>query len=152
MSDNPGVIIPPPLMFATAGAAGALLDGNVPDWGQLAEPLRVAGALLILSGLALIGAALGLFRRAGTRPEPWQPSSALVEAGPYRFTRNPMYLGMALISAGLAACFESLGAAGLSALTVLIVDRFVISREEAYLIQRFGEAYADYRRRVRRWL
>ena len=80
-SDSPGVRIPPPLLFATAVAAGVLIDGNVADWAHVTEPLQLAGVSFALSGLALIAISLGLFRRFRTRPELWQPSSALITSG-----------------------------------------------------------------------
>lgn len=146
--DNPRVFVPPPLIFAGLLAVGLWLDRGE----QLSLPARMAGGAVALAGIALLGTALGLFRTSKTRPEPWQPSSALVVTGIYRFTRNPMYLGMGLLSAGIGLLFGGLAALLLSGVAALIVDRAVIPREEAYLARRFGEPYLDYRRAVRRWL
>lgn len=151
-SDSPGVRVPPPLLFAGAVAAGVLIDGDVPDWAHVTDPLQLAGISVGVAGLALIAISLGLFRRFRTRPEPWQPSSALITSGLYRRSRNPMYLGMAVTSAGIALYFESLAAALLLAGAVVLIDRFVIRREERYLVRRFGADYDVYRARVRRWL
>ena len=146
--DNPRVIVPPPLMVAALVGVGLLIDGG-PRVGALA----LLGAALIGGvGLGLIVTALGLFFRSRTRPEPWRPASVLVAAGPYRYTRNPMYLGLTLIGLALALAFTSVAAALLTALAAMIIDRTVITREEAYLERRFGANYRLYCERVRRWL
>lgn len=108
--------------------------------------------MLILVGLWLLSQALTMFRRAGTRPEPWEPSSAFTREGIYGRTRNPMYLGMAGLHLGLSIGLQSPGAAlGLVA-ALIFVDRYVVRREEAYLQRRFGGDYAGYKAEVRRWL
>ena len=146
--DNPRVFVPPPLIFGGLIVVGLLIDGErgVPGTMQL------SAVVLVLIGLALIALALGLFRISKTRAEPWQPTRALVARGIYRFTRNPMYLGMAIISLALALLFASVFAAILTLVATIIIDRAVIKREEAYLARRFGEDYAAYCRTVRRWL
>lgn len=150
--DGPGVFVPPPLQFGAAVAAGVILDGNAPGWHQLTDPLRFAGVVVALAGLVLIAICLGLFRRFGTRPEPWQPDQALIASGVYRFSRNPMYLGMALLCLGIAMLFESLVAIILVGAALVVIDIYVVAREEAYLARRFGAEYDAYRAKVRRWL
>jgi protein-S-isoprenylcysteine O-methyltransferase Ste14 len=150
--DSPRIFVPPPLMFAVAIALGVMIDGNVFERRHFTHLFQYSGALLALPGLLLILGALGLFRRAGTRPEPWEPSSALVMTGIYRFTRNPMYLGMALVAGGVGFYFESIVAGLLLAGVIALMDRVVIPREEDYLLRRFGAEYETYRSRVRRWL
>ncbi|MGQ0559943.1 MAG: methyltransferase family protein, partial [Sphingosinicella sp.] len=116
-------------------------------------PFVVAIAIaLAAAGFALIAAALLRFFQLGTRPEPWKPASALTQDGVYRFTRNPMYFGMILAGIGVSLYLRSPGALVGVVATCLIVDRWVIPREEAYLKAKFGSAYADYCRRVGRWL
>ena len=146
--DSPRVLVPPPLIFAGMVAAGLAIDM---DLGEFGLP-QVFAILLLMAALVLIGAALNLFRRWGTRPEPWQPASALVVTGVYRFTRNPMYLGMAMLALAIATFCQSLGAVLLSLLAAALIDRFVIRREEAYLERRFGGEYSAYKQQVRRWL
>lgn len=146
--DNPRIFVPPPLIFLGLPLLGLTVDRQPFTLNVQA----VAAILLTGSGIVLIGLAIGLFRKSGTRPEPWQPASALVMAGIYRRTRNPMYLGMALISVAIGLAFNSLFALILSAIAILLVDRLVIAREEAYLTRRFRQSYVDYRGRVRRWL
>jgi protein-S-isoprenylcysteine O-methyltransferase Ste14 len=145
--DNPRVFVPPPLVFG-----GLLALGLVIDRGHSSSMIQLIAILCGLVGLGLIGSALGLFRANRTRPEPWQPASALVASGVYRFTRNPMYLGMAFVCLGIALYFGSASAGALTLLAVLVIDRTVIRREESYLLRRFGDDYRVYQSKVRRWL
>ena len=146
--DNPRVRVPPPLIFGGLLALGLVIDSD-PFRPALAQ---LAGVGLGIAGLALIAVALGLFAGSKTRPEPWQPANRLVDRGLYRFTRNPMYLGMALLSLGVALTFSSLPGILLALVALVIIDRTVVTREEAYLERRFGQDYIDYTKRVRRWL
>jgi protein-S-isoprenylcysteine O-methyltransferase Ste14 len=153
-ADHAGIRVPPPLIFLGLVVVGPLLDrllGLAPL--ALVRPVQIGLVLvLVAAGLALVLAAIRRFASAGTRVEPWAPSSAIVSDGIYRFTRNPMYLGMTLVMLGLALIIGSPGSLALVALAVLIVDRFVIRREEAYLERKFGDPYRAYRAKVRRWL
>lgn len=152
--DSPGVVVPPPLIFIGMLIGGLVLDRFVVSStiGVGADSRYVVGGPVALAGASAIALALNLFRRAGTRPEPWQPSSAIVEIGLYRFTRNPMYLGMALIYAGAAIMLDSAVSLLLLIPLLFVIQRGVIGREEAYLEQKFGEPYRQYKSRVRRWL
>lgn len=151
---GPGVVVPPPLIFASLLAIGISIDRFLTGWTTFvpAMPRYLLGGLCCLGGAALIGWALGLFRRAGTPPEPWRPSSALVLGGAYRYTRNPMYLGMAAIYAAGALLLDSPTSAVLAVPLILIIDRGVIAREERYLSARFGDDYRRYIGQVRRWI
>ncbi len=152
--NNPGVIVPPPLIFLATLGAGLALDRFVFGFATSvsASTRYILGGLPTLFGVIAIALALNLFRRAGTRPEPWQSSSAVVDTGLYRFTRNPLYLGMAMIYAGIAVMLDSLVSLVLLVPLLLVIQRSVIGREEAYLEQKFGEPYRQYKTRVRRWL
>jgi protein-S-isoprenylcysteine O-methyltransferase Ste14 len=153
-SDHAGVRVPPPLTFLGLVVTGPLIDrlfGIAPL--HIAQPVRsILVILLVVAGLAIVLAAIRNFARAGTRVEPWAPSSAIVSNGIYRFTRNPMYIGMALVMLGLALVIGSPASVVMVAVGLIIVDLFVIRREEAYLEAKFGEDYRAYRTRVRRWL
>ena len=146
--DNPRVFVPPPLMLTAFVGVGLLIDGGPMATGLVLAPATIVG----LAGLGLIASALGLFFQGKTRPEPWRGASLLVAAGPYRFTRNPMYRGMILVALAVALALSSMAAGALTLLAALIVDRVVIRREEAYLTRRFGRDYQAYREKVRRWL
>lgn len=153
-SDIPGVIAPPPLIFLgflAAGWSAERLFGG-PGLGldrNLQAAIAIGGLTL---GLAIEAWAAGLFRRAKTAVQPWKPSTALVTDGVYRFTRNPIYLGFAITYLALAVGLDTPLALVLLIPCLLVVDRFVIQREEAYLAARFGAPYDAYRQNVRRWL
>lgn len=152
--DSPQVRFPPPLVYAgmlLLGLGIGRLLGD-PPIGLEIRAANIAGILLCLGGLAMIFAAIIRFRRAGTNPEPWRQTKAFVVSGVYRWTRNPMYLGMALIFAGLALIFDSLATLLLLPFTVILIDRQVIAREERYLEAKFGDDYRAYKEQVRRWL
>ncbi|WP_136440996.1 methyltransferase family protein [Pacificoceanicola onchidii] len=153
--EGPAVGVHPPLLSVAAPVAAVALEWLVP-----LGVLPAAGSLVIvIPGLGLLGLAGWLavsgekaFRRAGTNVDPRQAALVLVQDGPYRFTRNPMYLGMVVLQVGLALTF-SLDWALLGAIMVwTILDRAVVVREEAYLTERFGEAYRGYLAQSRRWL
>ena len=152
--DDAGIRFPPPFIFL-----GVLLIGIAANrfvgprsFGLDRALLVVLGVAFVLAGILLAMTAIGLFRRAGTTPEPWTSTTAIVTGGVYRFTRNPMYLGMASLYAGLALIADSPVALILLPVVLLIVQTQVIAREERYLAAKFGESYLDYKRRVRRWL
>lgn len=149
--DIPNVIAPPPLLYL-----GPLLLGLAANhwwpWATVPAPWRWIAAGLCLGVSVVMVAALLAFRRARTRPEPWKPTTALVVSGPYRFSRNPMYLGFTLIYAGVALLANSAWPFVLLPVVVLVMQRFVIYREERYLERIFGDEYRAYCAKVRRWL
>jgi protein-S-isoprenylcysteine O-methyltransferase Ste14 len=102
--------------------------------------------------LALAIWAISTMRGAGTRIETNQPTTTIVSGGPYRFTRNPIYVGMFLGQIGLAIGFDSLWLLATLVPFYFVLRYGVVAREEAYLERKFGEAYLGYRSRVRRWL
>lgn len=160
--DHPNVAVPPPVIYFAFLGLGWALDrygvqiGLPPSdemgFGLTTEVRRGVALALILGGLLLDGMAAGLFRRLGTAVEPWKPSTVLATEGPYRFSRNPIYVGFAITYAGLAIAMDSPVALAMLIPCLLVVDRFVIQKEEAYLAAKFGSDYAAYRNRVRRWL
>jgi protein-S-isoprenylcysteine O-methyltransferase Ste14 len=151
--DQANVLVPPPVAWALCVAAGWLADRVWPaPFLPRGLPLPALGGLLIAIGFAIAISALVQFRRAQTSVRPDRPTSAIVEAGPYRYSRNPIYLAMFVAVGGLAVALDSLWQ--LAALIALyVVLRWgVVAREEAYLTRKFGAAYLDYARRVRRWI
>lgn len=149
--DTAGVILPPPLIYLAGLAAGFGLERWHPFPFLPPGVQRPAGLVLVLSGLILVPAVRAM-DRAGTRPEPWKPTRALVTDGPYRYTRNPMYLGFTLIYLGVVASLNSGWMLALLPPVLLAMLLGVIHREERYLEARFGEPYRAYCHRVRRWL
>jgi protein-S-isoprenylcysteine O-methyltransferase Ste14 len=143
---------PPPLLFLGCLAAGWGLGRIHPLHLDLPRVLRLGlGALLVLLAVSLAGWGLWTFWRHQTTPEPNGVASALLTSGPFRWTRNPLYLGLATLLAGLAFILDSAWTLGLVLVLVLLLDRLVIVREEARLGAQFGEPYLAYRRRIRRW-
>jgi protein-S-isoprenylcysteine O-methyltransferase Ste14 len=146
--------IPPPLAFAIAAIAMWLIGRNV-EAGHFSFPYQtMVGILIIALGLGIVIVSLRLFFVAGTTPNPMQPKQAteLVTSGIYSISRNPMYLGDAIMLAGLLVWTASaLNVVPLIAFLIYI-DRFQIVAEEKALTANFGERYVAYRRRVRRWL
>ena len=154
--DNAGVRIPPPLFYAAAVVLGLLLDGvhSLPIGlaSGFSRITIVLGWLLIAGWLYLTISSFQLFWRQHTSVLPIRPSTTLVVAGPYRFTRNPMYLGLALLTVALGLFLNTWWPIILLVPTLAVVQRFVIAREESYLRRRFGAEYDAYTRRVRRWI
>lgn len=145
------MLAPPPLIYLVPLALGLLLHRRYPFELPGRRVTMVVGLVCILAA-AIVLPALLAFRRAATRPEPWRPATALVTEGPYRFSRNPMYLGFTLLYLGIALLFGSLWPLLFLPLVLSVMHFGVIVREEAYLERRFGDAYREYRRRVNRWL
>ncbi len=149
--------MPPPILGMLIAAAmwGASL---VAPW-PLGDGPPARGATVVGTVIAALGLAIGIsgavaLRRSGTTVNPIKPErvSAFVEGGAFRFTRNPMYLGVAVLLVGWAVCLFSAAALLGPAVFVLYIDRFQIVPEERVLAQRFGATYLAYKARVRRWL
>jgi protein-S-isoprenylcysteine O-methyltransferase Ste14 len=150
--DHPGVLVKPTRLYPAAMALSLLLELVRPT--TLASGwLRIALAALGMGiGVALLQAGRRRFAAAGTNVPTHLPVERIVRDGPYRWSRNPIYLGLTAIYLGLAFAFDSVWALALL-LPVLVVMRFgVIAREERYLDAKFGAEYRAYRARVRRWL
>jgi protein-S-isoprenylcysteine O-methyltransferase Ste14 len=142
----------PPLYFAIAILVMIALHLVLPVARVVPWPWSLVGVVAMLAGIALAIWGERRFKHAGTAVRPFAPSTALVEDGPFRFTRNPMYLGMLLVLAGLFLLLGTLGPlVVLPAFFWGLQTRFVVF-EEAHMENHFGARYQDYRRRVRRWL
>jgi protein-S-isoprenylcysteine O-methyltransferase Ste14 len=149
--ETAGVIASPPLLFAGTLAATLLLGRRRPaPWlpPQLARPLGVG---LLAGGFALGGWAVRTMLRAGTPLDPAEPVTAIVIAGPYQYSRNPIYVGMTLVYLGAAALANSRWPVIALPALLQVVRRGVIEREERYLERRFGDEYRRYQAGVRRW-
>jgi protein-S-isoprenylcysteine O-methyltransferase Ste14 len=153
-TDGAAVRFPPPLVYLGAVVLGVLLHwGIAPLRLPLATPLRIAGALLVgLLGIGLVVAAAGLFRTIGQDPAPWKPTPEIVSTGIYRWTRNPMYVGMALLQAAIGIGLANGWILALVPVVLVAIWLIAIRHEEAYLERKFGEGYLSYKRSVRRWL
>ena len=150
--DTAGVAVRPPLLYLGTLVLGGLIDLVFPaPMTAFALRLPAAGLTLVL-GVGLLMVCFRRFRSAGTNVPTWLPTTALVTSGPYRLSRNPIYVALTLMYLGLALGYGSWWPVVLLA-PVLIVMRYgVIAREERYLEARFGEAYRAYCASVRRWI
>ena len=151
--DNAGVIAPPPLIYIGVLAIALAIDWLVagPSLGMSYGLRMLLAAILLLPGAALLFAAGARFSAAKTSIPPWRPSTALVTTGIYRYTRNPMYLGMALAYVALSLFADSLIAVLALPVALAVMHYGVIQREERYLEGKFGDAYRAYMQVVRRW-
>jgi protein-S-isoprenylcysteine O-methyltransferase Ste14 len=149
------VIAPPPLIFLAALLAGLAAD-RLMSWRfaiPAGDPVHWAvAAALILIGLALFAAGIRDFLRAATPVSTRAPTATLVTSGAHGLSRNPIYVAMFLVYAGIGVAARSPSVFVLAAPLALIIRYGVVAREEAYLERRFGDAYRDYRARVRRWV
>jgi protein-S-isoprenylcysteine O-methyltransferase Ste14 len=152
--DAPAVRLPPPVPYLVAVFAGWVLNRfllTLPF--SISPPLRITGAtIFILLGLVALASAGVLFKQTGQDPTPWKPATEIISTGIYRFTRNPMYVALALIQIGLAFAMANLWVVALLPPVLGAVQATAILHEEAYLEREFGDAYLDYKRSVRRWL
>ena len=148
----PDVIAFPPVIFAAFFATGYLTDLAFPVPAAPAGARIAAGAVLISVAVALVLWAGSRFLRARTHIDVRKPATALVTDGPYRLSRNPMYLAAVLLYAGVAILASLPWTLLMLVPCIAVVQIGVIRREERYLADRFGERYAAYGRRVRRWL
>lgn len=151
---GPAVPFPPPLLFVVGLVAGVLLDRRlslpvlIPDRPMVA----VMGGALVVGGLALVYTGIWTFRRWRTAVYPNRPAKLVVETGIYRYTRNPMYLGMTIFYVGVALLLTSIASLLLLPVVLGVLCWQVIAREERHLRERFPEAYQAYCARVRRWI
>jgi protein-S-isoprenylcysteine O-methyltransferase Ste14 len=150
--DNANVQFPPPLIHAVAILFGIGLASYFPL--SLPEPplLIWLGIVLIGVSLPISGSAFRQFRRSRNPVAPNQPISGLMTGGPFRFTRNPLYLALAMLHSGIALITANTWILLALFPALLLVRYYVIAREESYLIRRFGDAYYEYQGRVRRWI
>jgi protein-S-isoprenylcysteine O-methyltransferase Ste14 len=152
---GPDVRVPPPLFFVGGWLLAWWLNRQLTiriDAEGAALVQEVAGVLLLVGGLGLMFWAVGMFGRARTPIVPIRPARVLVEAGPYRFTRNPMYLGIATGYVGLAVLLNLVWPLIVLPFVLIALRLAAIRREERYLDATFGQAYREYCARVRRWI
>jgi protein-S-isoprenylcysteine O-methyltransferase Ste14 len=154
---NPGVKFPPPTIYVVAGIVAWLLETRVARIRLVGDtaskfPLEIIGAALLLGGFALIAWGLYTFANAHTAILPMRSATRIVDYGPYRFSRNPMYTGMAVMYLGGALALNWGWPIILLPIAMVAIYLLVIKREERYLDAAFPDEYSRYRERVRRWL
>jgi protein-S-isoprenylcysteine O-methyltransferase Ste14 len=150
--DNSGAIAPPPFIFATAFLVGWVLHAAVPLPFLPRTVARITGALLVAAAVILVAASLRALKRVGTNVEVHKPTTAIVVDGPYRYTRNPIYVSLTLLYAGIAIFARMFWPLLLLPIVLIILQRGVVDREERYLTHKFGDEYISYKGRVRRWV
>ena len=152
-ADTANVIVQPPIAWALAVLAGLALKWLMPlSFLPAAVPTGWLGTIVFALALALVAWAISTMTRAGSNVPTSLPTTTIVETGPYRFTRNPIYVGMVMGLIGLAIAFNSLWLLMTLVPFALVISYGVITREEAYLERKFGDVYRRYHTRVRRWL
>ncbi|MGQ3054459.1 MAG: methyltransferase family protein [Roseateles sp.] len=142
----------PPLLFIACILLMIALQQLMPLRDFASLPLRIAGLALVATGVAIAQWHARLFRRTGTQIRTFDEPTSIVTGGLFRFSRNPMYLGMLLALCGAALALGVLSAGAGPLLFFIAAQTWYIPFEEAALHRKFGADYADYRRRVRRWL
>jgi protein-S-isoprenylcysteine O-methyltransferase Ste14 len=149
---GPGVRLHPPLIFGFSILCGIGLDRlyALPVPGIVNG--KLAGGAIITLGIMIALWALIGFYRAGTDVRPDKPDSALIMSGPYRYSRNPLYIVLTLVQITAALWLNMLWVLLLAPLSAVVINYYAVRREERYLEQRFGQEYLDYKQRVRRWL
>ncbi|MEH6756143.1 MAG: isoprenylcysteine carboxylmethyltransferase family protein [Parasphingorhabdus sp.] len=153
--DSAQVKFPPPFVYIGFLLTGLVIDrwtGPICEFMSAAGYLPFIGIAVILAGLFFMIAGTSRFRQLGNNLEPWKPTNQIVRSGIYRYTRNPMYLGMALTYLGLTLVFHSPWALILLPVVIIVIRTQVIAREEHYLETKFGSEYLDYKKSVRRWV
>ena len=150
-SDSPHVLILPPLLYLLGFAVGFILHMLAPH-PIVARPL----AYLLAIALLIAGISLGMWarlhlKRRGTAVDPRQPTTALVTDGPYRYSRNPLYLRVTLLYLSFSFFVNDVWLLAVLPLVLIVLHFGVISREERYLEAKFGDEYRTYKARVRRW-
>jgi protein-S-isoprenylcysteine O-methyltransferase Ste14 len=147
------VRFPPPLVFLGFILAGAFVNRWHALHCHLPRPVSLgAGGLFILAPMALFLGSLRLFRATGQHPRPWLPTPSLILSGPYRFSRNPIYLAMMLVQIGIGFLLDDAWILLLSPASLITVHFIAVLPEEAYLLDKFGEPYRKYLATVRRYL
>ncbi|MFZ1041961.1 MAG: isoprenylcysteine carboxylmethyltransferase family protein [Anaerolineales bacterium] len=150
--DHAQVMVPPPLVFLGYLIGALILNWIVPFPAPWTFVLRIVGGFAIIGGILFVGSAFLQMRKANTPVDPREPVTAFVTTGPYRFTRNPIYLGFFLIYLGFTLLAGTLWGLIASPFLIWTITNAVIRAEEIYLDEKFGEQYKQYRSRVRPWI
>lgn len=150
------VRIPPPVVGIVTIVGGYLAGRVFPILTnfELPTPMRYwAGGLIVAISIGILGAwPMHLFRKSGQNPTPWSETPEIIVLGPYKFTRNPMYLMMVFVCLGFGVMLSEAWIVILTPVLAITLYHIAIKHEEAYLEQVFGDSYRDYKKSVRRWI
>lgn len=152
LPDHAGVAFHPPILLGGFLLLGFVLRALVPLAFAPAEVASILGPVIVVLAFAVFLWAAATMRRRGASIPTGEPTAVIVSGGPYRYSRNPIYVAMVVLLVGVGFWVNSLWFVGLAILAVILLSWGVISREEAYLERKFGSEYASYKSRVRRWL
>jgi len=144
--------IVPPVYLLIALVLMWLLQRYVPVYQYIQAPWVYAGIILVFFGIVMAAVSAGMFVKADTGLEPFEEATTLVTGGFYRYTRNPMYMGMFLILFGVAVLLGSVGALLPLVLFIIIIRYNFVAGEERFMQAAFGQQYLDYKAAVRRWI
>jgi protein-S-isoprenylcysteine O-methyltransferase Ste14 len=150
--DKPGVIVFPPLLYSGTLVIALLLHWIRPWYLPHSWPIRIVGLVLVFASGALGKWGETTLKRAGTNVNPNQPSLAIVSDGPYRYTRNPLYLALVGLYLGVTIAVGTAWPLAFLVPVLLVTHFGIVRREERYLAAKFGEPYTQYLSRVRRWM
>ena len=152
--DNPGVYIPPPLIYVVVFLAAVFIQKKISIDDSIfhLQIAKIAGILFLIVSLFFMVTSLRQFFISKNTLIPIKPASSLQTNGIYSITRNPMYVGLALVYLGISCFVGNWWNIILFPLLLLIVQEYIIKREEKYLVRRFGQEYVVYKTKVRRWL
>jgi protein-S-isoprenylcysteine O-methyltransferase Ste14 len=151
-ADSPEVLTFPPVIYATFFIIGVITDRALSHSMEFYGIPHRAGWALAIIGVLIVGWAIARFVIEKTHVDVRKPATTLVSDGPYQFSRNPMYLAATLLYAGVAIAYGKTATLALLIPCMIVMHYGVITREERYLEGKFGDAYRDYRAKVRRWL
>jgi protein-S-isoprenylcysteine O-methyltransferase Ste14 len=151
MKDTPNVIARPPLIYLVFILGGILLQKIIPTQ-IIPNDMHYFGYVLIVLGVSIVGISIKQFNKAGTTFKVEKPSTSIVKTGLYRFSRNPIYIGLSLIYLGVGIAANNIWIVILLIPILIIVHYGVILREEQYLEKKFAKEYLTYKSRVRRWI
>ena len=153
-TDSAGVYIPPPLFYVLIFLAAILVQKKVPIDDSLfhLQITRVAGFVFIVSSLFFLASSLSTFFQSKNTVILIKPASSLQTTGIYGISRNPMYVGLALVYLGITCLIGNWWNVIFFPVLILVIQEYIINREEKYLERAFGVNYIDYKNRVRRWL
>ena len=156
LTDHAAVRFPPPLIPVATIIVGYLLGRFVPilEFVQLPTPERFwLGGVIVVAAILVLGVwPIRLFKKTGQDVKPWTDTPEIVVEGPYRFTRNPMYLMMIVVCIGFAILLSEAWILILTPMCAWLIFMIAIRHEEAYLARKFGASYHKYKNRVRRWI
>ena len=152
--DHPGVYIPPPLIYLAIFLIAYIIQEVIAINNSFFQKdgVKAVGIFFFLDGLFLLVRGVGKFIQTGNTLVTIKSASTLQQSGIYRFTRNPMYFGFIFLYLGFTCFFGNWWHIIFLPVLIIIIQEYVIKREEKYLERQFSQSYLDYKKKVRRWI